>query len=166
MKKQVFSAVVKMTGINPYIEVPANVSQALVKTSGRKGFIPVWMKLKGRRFQANVVPIGKGRHVLYLNLQMRLPTNTKVGDKITIALAHDASNRALPIPSILRKALKEKSLWERFLQFPPSHRKEFIRYLQFLKTKDSRLRAVQKIITHVRKQRMWFRNQRKRGKRP
>jgi len=139
-----FSAVIYKVGINPCVDIPERVS----RTFGIRGNIPVTGALNGLPIRATLVPIGEGRHRLYINGEMRRRARVNAGDRINLRLELDTTPRMLPLPKPLDAALKENetagAAWERLT---PSHRKEILAYLNWLKTPESLERNVKKVIT-------------------
>jgi hypothetical protein len=138
-----FSATIYKIGINPVVEVPARISRA----SGRRGCVPVTVTLGGQRFPANLVPVGGGRHRLYLNLPMRQAADRDDGDRITIHLKADGASRVLPTPPDLARALGAKGRGE-LLKTTASHRNEIIRWITAAKTPGTRARRIAKVVAH------------------
>jgi hypothetical protein len=143
MEDQVsFEAVINKRGINPYISVPEDVS-----TFFGRGNIPVKGKINSFPIIATLVPVKPQGHILYVNGEMRSMAKVGVGDRIKVVLERDRQNRDLPIPEKLKEALANnptaKEAWEKL---PPSHKKEFLSYLNFLKSPESLERNVEKIV--------------------
>jgi len=140
---QRFSTTIFKVGINPCVDVPARVSAAL----GRRGYIPIQGRLNGHPFRAGLVSLGKGRHRLFINGEMRRKAGVDVGDRITLVLDYDAKPRKTPVPKQLAKALNEnpaaKGVWNNLV---PSRRKEILSYLNSLKRAASLDRSVERTI--------------------
>ena len=164
-----FSAIIKVVNANPYVDVPKKASAAF----GAKGYVKVLARLRGmthRRykklpamsaaslkrggyvaddgsFRANLVPTGKGGHILYLNAWMRNAAKADVGDLVEVALKADAATRRLTMPPLFRDALKRdakaSAAWK---DRPESARRETIRYLLFLKSREALERNVKKAV--------------------
>jgi|GEM_PF-3473650 hypothetical protein len=49
-----FTQIISIVGVNPCVTVPLKIA----KTFGKKGFIPVRIKVNGHPFLANLVPVG------------------------------------------------------------------------------------------------------------
>jgi hypothetical protein len=144
-----FSATIYKVGVNPYVEVPENVSKCLKKT----GYIPVTGTLNGFPIRATLVPVENGRHRLYINTEMRKKANVAVGDLIHLALALDIKPRDAPMPQAFAAALesneKAKAAFEKL---PPSHQKEILVYLNYLKKPETLKRNIEKVINFLLKQ--------------
>ena len=81
---------------------------------------------------------------------MRKETGIEVGDTIRVALKYDPEPRMPPMPKEFKAALAKnkqaKNTWE--LQ-SRSRRKEVLSYLSGLKTKESLLRNVEKVMDQL-----------------
>jgi hypothetical protein len=144
-----FSAKIYKVGINPAVDLPEDVSRCLKKT----GYIPVTGTLNGFPIRATLVPVGNGRHRLYINAEMRKKANVTVGNLIHLALALDTKPRDAPMPQAFAAALesneKAKAAFEKL---PPSHQKEILVYLNFLKKPETLQRNIAKVISILLKQ--------------
>ncbi|MBI4452906.1 DUF1905 domain-containing protein [Candidatus Woesearchaeota archaeon] len=60
-------AIIHKAGINPYVDVPANI----IKKFGIGGYIPIKGKINDKKFIQALVPLGNFRHRLYINTYMR-----------------------------------------------------------------------------------------------
>jgi hypothetical protein len=139
-----FTARLDKEGINPCVSVPAGISQ----TFAVRGYVPVVLKLKLKKFQANLVPLGGGRHRLYINGPMLQATGWRVGDKVSIQLHYDAKPRITPMSLALSKQLKKHPKAKRiFDDLPPSRQKEINRYLNNLKSPDALQKNVVQVIS-------------------
>jgi hypothetical protein len=169
-----FAAVIRIVDGNPYVAVPA----AITRRFGKRGNIPVRVRLRGlthshyekiatlseralRRtgylaadgsFRANLMPTGKGGHVLYLNGWMRNAASADVGDRVSVACETDENPFTQRMPPLFRKALakdkKAKNAWD---ARPPSFRKEVLRYFNFLRSPEALERNVKRMIARLRR---------------
>jgi len=138
-----FSAVIGKVGINPCVEIPATVSACL----GGSVYIPVSGTLNGFPIRATLVPVGGGRHRLYINGDMRKQAHVAVGDTIHLVLEFDRQPRPSPMPKQLAVALRENEKARRaFEELPPSRQREILVYLNYLKKPETVQRNVQKVI--------------------
>jgi hypothetical protein len=138
-----FSATIRKAGINPYVGVPKQVSTFF----GKRGNIPVHGILNGMAIRATLVPVGGGRHRLYVNGDMRKKANVKVGDRIQLALKLDTQLRTVPMPEEFASALRQNKQAEAaFERLPPSRRKEILSYLNYLKKPESLKRNIDKVL--------------------
>lgn len=138
-----FQATIALRGINPYILVSAE--QAAELAPGWRRPMPVLVQLNGRPTPAwpiNMMPVGDGSFYLYLHNQIRKPTQTALGDEVTVTLRFDTSYKAGPtdsMPEALATALSANAVaatnWEKL---PPGRKKEVLRYLGRLRSSDVR----------------------------
>jgi hypothetical protein len=147
MRAKRFSAVVHKVGINPCVDVPASVVSDLMRSASKKaGPVPVVGKVDETPLTATVVKY-QGAWRLYLNAEMRRAAGVDVGDEVELFLRFDPRPRILPVPAALRSALRTtpaaKAKWQ---QLAPSHRREYLAYLNSLKTKESLERSVEKTL--------------------
>lgn len=140
---QEFSAVILKAGIDPYVDVPPEVTAAL----GRTGYIPVRGVLDGRPFRSGLVSLGGGRHRLFVNGEMRRAAGVDVGDTVEVVLDHDLEPRVRPVPLLLRRALDAdpvaKAAWD---ALTPSRRTEILSYLNSLKRPETVERIVARVV--------------------
>ena len=147
---QSFSAKIFKIGINPYVLLPDTVLKALFKEAGKdRGYIPVKGTINGYEFTQTLVKYS-GKWRLYLNTPMRTGSSSDVGDKVSLTIEFDPSDRTVPMPQKLQLALqKNKKANTVFLQLPPSRQKEICRYINFLKTDESINRNIEKAINFL-----------------
>ena len=88
------------------------------------------------------MPVGDGSFYLYLDNRIRKPTQTAVGDEVTVTLGFDTEYKGGPaddMPDDLAAALvgntAAASNWERL---SPSRKKEVLRYLGRLQSAQAR----------------------------
>jgi hypothetical protein len=142
-----FRAVVHTLGINPCVDVPWPVVARLLRAARRtSGPLPVKGAIDRTPIIATVVKY-QGDWRLYLNTAMRRASGVDVGDTVAVALRFDPAPRVLPVPTPLRQALgknlRAKTIWD---GLAPSHRREYLLYLNSLKTRESLERNVKKVI--------------------
>lgn len=92
------------------------------------------------------MPAGDGSFRLYLNGIVRQASGTRVGDRVAVELSADAGYRsgpAHPMPAALRKGLAgSRAASIAWTDLPPSHKKEILRYIAALKSRDARRRNI------------------------
>lgn len=145
---QEFTATIGNLGVNPYLTVPWSVSAAF----GRQGNIPIKGTIDDCPITATLTPTGNGWHRLYINTEMRRGAEVAEGDMVTFALELDTGSRELPVPEALVRAFESneaaKTVWE---NMPPSHRREYLAYLNSLKKPETLERNVHKVIAALLK---------------
>lgn len=144
---QSFSYKIKIIGVNPYVVPPAKVLKAIFKEAGKeKGAIPVKGTLNGKPFIQTLVKYS-GKWRLYLNGPMREAAGIDVGDLAKVKLTFDPQDRTIPMHSGLKTALdKNKAAKAVFDKLPPSRKKEIIRYINHLKSEESREKNIKRAI--------------------
>jgi Domain of unknown function (DUF1905)/Bacteriocin-protection, YdeI or OmpD-Associated len=140
---QRFSAIIRKIGVNPYVGVPVRISRAMKK----RGYVPIAGTVNGKSMRTTLVPIGKGKHRLYINGGMRERSDVDVGAKIEIVFQVDLRPRDIPMPKGLADALlKSRIAREAWEQLTPSRQKEILRYLNFAKHQETLDRNIGKVF--------------------
>jgi uncharacterized protein YdeI (YjbR/CyaY-like superfamily) len=141
------TATIFIIGINPYILLPEKVLNNIFTEAGKnKGSIPVILTINNKEYHQNLVKYS-GSWRLYLNTPMRKEAGKEVGDKITIDIRFDATERITPMHPQLNSALEENKKAKAIYDLlPPSRKKEIMRYINNLKTKESVERNITKAI--------------------
>lgn len=85
-----------------------------------------------------------------MNGLMRKAAGIDVGDIAHVEIAFDPSDRTEPMNPLLAKFLEKDSVArEEFEKLPPSHKKEYLRYLNNIKTEETLQKNVEKVIKHL-----------------
>ena len=152
MKLHFFSIIDIYNG-NPYVLVSAE--QATKLKPGWKKPVPVLVQINKQPTSAwkiNMMPIGDGSFYLYLHGDVRKASNTKVGDRVEVDVAFDATYKngpTHPMPewfqSELDKHPKALTAWN---DLTPSRKKEILRYMSWLKSDEAKEKNVKQAI-HV-----------------
>lgn len=128
------------------MDVPERVSRAF----GKRGYVPVEGELQGHKIRATLVPIGGGRHRLYINGDMRKRAGVDTGYAVRIAVSLDRASREIPVPRDVKNALhKTSGAMDAFEALTPSHRKEFLVWVLDAKKEATRKRRVHRGIKHI-----------------
>jgi len=145
-----FSAKIYKIGINPYVLLPQPVLDSIFKQAGKdKGAIPVRGTLNGNAFTQTLVKYS-GKWRLYLNTPMRKAAGIDVGDTANVKIEFDPAPRIIPMHPKLQQALaKNKKAKEAFEELTPSRQKEILRYIGFLKSEESVMTNVEKVIQNL-----------------
>jgi uncharacterized protein YdeI (YjbR/CyaY-like superfamily) len=78
---------------------------------------------------------------------MRKKANVTVGDQVHLALALDTKPRKVPMPPAFAAALKDNEKAKAaFEKLSPSHQKEILAYLNYLKKPETLERNIKKVI--------------------
>lgn len=168
-----FFGLVKLDGINPYVDIPADVWMRL----GGAGKVPVLVRLAGAEGgDPEAVPLPEdadrlrmiGRFSedgwfrstalnrsaeparLYLDQWIRATSGVSVGDTGAILLRIDPESRELELPSALQEGLMDDPLaGASWTKLAPSRRREILSYLNFLKTPAALDRNVKKVLASL-----------------
>lgn len=145
-----FTATILIIGINPYVGLPEHVLATLFRQAGRnKGPIPVRGRLNGKKFTQTLVKY-HGDWRLYLNTQMRQDAGLDVGDDAALEVEFDPEPRIVPMhPKLARALSKNREAKAAFEKLVPSRQREILRYLNSIKTEESLVRNVEKVIQHL-----------------
>ena len=145
-----FSAIIRKVGVNPYVDLPLRISRAMA----RRGYIPIAGTVDGKPMRTTLVPIGNGKHRLFINGGMRERAGVDVGDRIVVTLRVDLRSREVPMPeglgAMLVKSRIAAKAWEKLT---PSRRKEILRYLNFAKQPVTLERNIKKVFAMLAKKR-------------
>jgi hypothetical protein len=143
-----FKAEVYKVGINPCVKVPLRIT---AKMKPSKGYIPVKGKINGHSFLQTLVPVKEEPYRLYVNGPMLKAANIAVGDMATFNIEQNLVPVRFSMPKEFRKELNENGLMPAFKKLTPGRQKEILRYLGFLKTKETLLRNIDKDINQLKK---------------
>jgi len=153
MRSSVFTAVIKIRGVNPFVLVSALRANA-IKPGWRKP-LPALVRINGEPADAwhiNMMPVGDGSFYLYLHGDIRKASGTAVGDRVRVEIEFDASYRngpQHPMPRGFKQALVANSqAMKNWTALVPSRKKEILRYFSRLNSPDARARNLAKAL-HV-----------------
>ena len=141
-----FPGIVKIRGINPYVDVSARRA-GRIRRNWRKP-MPVLVRVNGKPvrkpWRINMMPAGNGSFYLYLHSSVREASGTRVGDRVMVELDFDHAYRNGPLHSMprwfsaaLRDDPRAKLNWSKLT---PSRKKEILRYFAGLKSDAARQR--------------------------
>ncbi|MCW3119717.1 MAG: hypothetical protein JWM28_3799 [Chitinophagaceae bacterium] len=143
--KYSFKAKNNMTGINPCVDTPFSITGKMIAA---KGYIPVKGKINGHSFKQTLVPVKNAEYRLHVNGPMLKGAEAKPGDTVKFIIEQDFVSRSIPLrkQKEFKKKLEEYNLVREFKRLTPYRQKEILRYMGFLKTKESLLRNIDKVI--------------------
>jgi dsDNA-binding SOS-regulon protein len=127
--------------MNVALDVPAQVSDAF----GLRGHVPIVGTADGAELTATLVPVGGGRHRLFLNGAVRDAIDKGAGDSVEIRIRLDRSDRMLETPVDLQEALAEDGASEAWQALAPSRRKELLVWLADAKREQTRAARIGRI---------------------
>jgi len=142
-----FKATINIIGINPFVFVPPKTLKEIFKQAGReKGPIPIKGNINGNAYRQTLVRYSNEWR-LYINTAMLKNSPKRIGEKIEITVSVDTASREIEMPVNFTKALKaNKEAALAFEQLTASRKKEIVRYLANLKTKESLERNITKAM--------------------
>jgi hypothetical protein len=142
-----FKAAIHIIGINPFVFVPPKILAAIFKQAARdKGPMPIKGNINGNAYKQTLVKYSNEWR-LYINTTMLKNSPKRIGEQVEITIAFDTNSREIEMPTTFAKALKaNKEATLVFEKLTPSRKKEIIRYLANLKTKESLERNIIKAI--------------------
>jgi Bacteriocin-protection, YdeI or OmpD-Associated/Domain of unknown function (DUF1905) len=145
MSAQRFVATLEQHGSGTVVVVPFDLKE--VFGSGRP---PVRATVNGYTFRTTLFTMG-GRALLGLNREVREAAAVEGGQEASIELERDDEPRTLEVPSDLAAALDaDPALRETFDGFSYTHRKEYVRWIEEAKRKETRTHRVKKSIEMLR----------------
>jgi hypothetical protein len=144
-----FKAKIYKVGINPCVSVPTTITSKMVAS---KGYIPIKGKIINYLFQQTLVPVKNAAHRLYVNGLMLRGSNAKVGDTVKFTIEQDVAPRTISIlmSTQFKKKLEDNNLLSAFKKLIPSRQKEILKYLNYLKTDEARMRNMNKVISELK----------------
>lgn len=145
-----FKAELEIIVGNPYVFLPRDVLENIFSQAcKKKGPIPVRGKVNGQEFQQTLVKYS-GKWRLYINMKMLKDSPRRIGEVIDIDVEFDPSDRTIKMHPKLTKALAENDNARAvFKGLSPSRQSEIMRYINMLKTEESRDRNVNKAINFL-----------------
>lgn len=131
-----FRAVITRRGLNPLIEVPPAVSKAFAPWA-RSGRIAVVGDLEGAPCRATLMPVRGGGHRLYVNGGLRAAAGVDVGDEVSLTLRPTPPDEVVA-PADVIDALHAAGMRATFEALAPSHRREWLRYIDDARSAPAR----------------------------
>lgn len=145
-----FKAKIDIIGINPFVFVPAKILNNIFKQANKdRGHIPIHGNINGKPYKQTLVKYS-GDWRLYINNIMLRNSPKRIGEVIEITVQFDPVSREIKPHPLLVKAFKEnKDAKMVFDGLSASRRNEIVRYISNLKTEESIVKNVSKVISHL-----------------
>ncbi|MCY3618567.1 MAG: YdeI/OmpD-associated family protein [Acidimicrobiaceae bacterium] len=128
--------------MNVALDVPAAVSEAF----GVRGYVPVVGTADEAELTATLVPVGGGRHRLFLNSAIRQAIGKGAGDLVEVRIRLDRRDRTPETPTELQEALAEERTIAAWEALTPSRRKELLAWLADAKREQTRAGRIERIV--------------------
>ena len=128
--------------MNVALDVPAAVSEAF----GLRGYVPVVGTVDGVELTATLLPVGDGRHRLFLNGAIRQAIGKGAGDSVEVRIRLDRRDRTPETPLELQGALAEEGATAAWEALTPSRRKELLVWLAYAKREQTRANRIGRIV--------------------
>ena len=128
--------------MNVALDVPADVSDAF----GLRGHVPVVGTADGVELTATLVPVGGGRHRLFLNAAVRGAIGKGAGDPVEVRIRLDRRDRTPETPPELQEALTAGGATAAWEALAPSRRKECLVWLANAKRDQTRAARIGRIV--------------------
>ena len=147
--KHTFKAKIYKTGINWCVDVPTEITELL---SAEKGRINIKGQINGFGFTKTLMPVKNEPHRLFVNQVMMKGGKTALGQIATFKIEQDTEKtvKEYPIPLILTEQLKKYQLTKAFDNLTTSRKKDILKYLSYIKTDETLLKNINKIITQLK----------------
>ena len=146
-----FSATIYQRGVSARIDVPEKVTKAF----GDAGYVPVRGTMNDAGIRGTLMPAGGGRHVLNINLEMRMRASVNVGDTVVFTLDRGEATRFPPMSRELAVMLERepvaKTTWE---SASPATRKDVLGRLARLRTQEQVAREIETLVEKLNKGRL------------
>jgi bifunctional DNA-binding transcriptional regulator/antitoxin component of YhaV-PrlF toxin-antitoxin module len=135
------------TGTWTYATIPFSAEE----TWGEKGRMRVKGTINGQEITAALMPHGNGLHFIILTKEIRDKAGIKEGDSIKCVLEKDRDAPA-EVPAGLQNALVKNSEAESYFNsLPPSHKKEYIKWIEEAKKDETKKNRIAKTIEMLSK---------------
>lgn len=145
-----FKAKIYKTGINWAVDVPAKISDKLEK---EKGYIRIKGTINDFEFKHTLVPVKNAEHRLFVNGIMMKGGNTEIGKIAAFKIEQNKTKlvEEYPVPSLLKKIMKEENLTKDFNALTATRIKDILKYLFYIKTEETMKKNINKVIQQLHK---------------
>jgi hypothetical protein len=122
-----------------YLVIPFDVEKAF----GSKGNVPVKGTFDGAAFTGTAMPLGRGRHMLVVNKEVRDKIRKEKGDVVTVVVEQDAAERTIHTPDDFARAIESNAkAREQYAGFSNSKKKEYVEWIEGAKQAETRARRI------------------------
>ena len=143
-----FSARIYLTGINWCVNVPKELSNELIMHRGR---INIKGTINAFSFAKTLMPVKNSDHRLFVNKAMMKGGKTALGQVAHFDIQQDDEKevKQYPVPEFLTQELQENDLIADFDALSHSRKRGILKYISQLKSEESRLRNMDKLIVQL-----------------
>ena len=136
-------------GINWCVDVPKEITEQLTIDKGR---INIKGKINGFDFAKTLMPVKNAPHRLFVNQEMMKGGETALGKTATFEIEQDSKKicKEYPIPELLAEQLDKHKLKGDFDNLTVSRKKEILKYLSNVKTEETMLKNINKLIAKLK----------------
>lgn len=147
--KHRFNAKIYKTGINWCVDVPSTITDQLVI---KKGYIHIKGTINHFAFVKTLVPVKNSVYRLFVNSAMMKGGKTALGEVAHFMIEQDSEKvrKEYPMPRLLVEILDNNGLTEAFENLTPSRKKDILKYLSYLKTKETLNKNIDKLIVQLK----------------
>jgi len=147
-KKQTFKATIQDAGGGgAFVEVPFDVEKAFGSKRPK-----VKAMIEGVPYRGLLTRMGGLNHMLIILKGIREKIGKTFGDEIQVSVELDTEERVIEIPKDLMKELKkDKEAKTFFDKLSYTHKKEYVKWIEEAKKKETRQRRVVKTIEMLKK---------------
>jgi hypothetical protein len=126
------------------LQVPDDVVAAL--GAGKRP--PVVVRVGGYSYRTTVAPMG-GAFWIPLAAEPREAAGVRAGEEVDVVVEHDTAPREVALPDDLATAFDD-ALRATFDGLAPSHRKEWVRWVEEAKKPETRAARIEKTVQSLR----------------
>ena len=147
--KHTFKAKIYQTGINWGVDVPTEITELLTAEKGR---INIKGQINGFDFTKTLMPVKNSMHRLFVNQAMMKGGKTALGQVAVFKIeqGNEKTVKEYPTPLILTEQLKKYQLTTAFDNLTTSRKKDILKYLNYVKTEETLLKNIDKLITQLK----------------
>lgn len=144
-----FRAKTYRIGINWCADVPKEITEQLTAEKGR---IRIKGQINGFDFAKTLMPVKNAPYRLFVNQVMMKGGKTAPGQiaAFTIEQDNERTVKEYPTPLVLIEQLEKHQLTAAFDNLTPSRKKEILKYLNYVKTDETLMRNIDKLIAQLR----------------
>lgn len=131
------------------MDVPTAITELLTADKGR---INIKGQINGFEFTKTLMPIKNAPHRLFVNGAMMKGGATALGEVASFEIEQNTEKvtKEYPIPLILTEILKKNQLTASFNHLTASRKKDILKYLYYLKTDETKLKNIDKLIAQLK----------------